>query len=466
MSPVRRRQGDKIDGKVHQKDELPANHPVPRHKPHFNRMTAHHPTTIFDSPRFHSSEFYGFYVFFWVVVGVSTLRVLIINFIEKGWPLTSNVFQIMQRDLVKIGFTDLCMYLCMYVTYGIQVLVKNGFCNWSRWGWIVQHIWQTIFVFTFLGIARFSRFPWIGRIFLTLHMLVQVMKQHSYAVFNGHLHQVTQRLEECKSEENKTTDLLDEISHLEQELNVQSRTIRYPANLNIHDFFMYTMFPTCVYELEYPRRENIRWGYLFQKVSAVFGVILTILVFAEQYMYPLAMDTIHKRELPLTERLTHLPMLLLNLFPPFAVIYILNFYLIWDAILNSIAEITRFDDREFYRDWWNSVTWDKFARDWNIPVHNFLARHVYRSSILFFRLSKPQGMIVTFFLSSLIHELAMYVIFGRFRGYLFLLQLSQLPLQFLCSLPFVRTHQVIGITLFWFGIAVGPSILCSLYLML
>lgn len=44
--------------------------------------------------------------------------------------------------------------------------------------------------------------------------------------------------------------------------------------------------------------------------------------------------------------------------------YLLVFYIIWDAILNAIAELTRFSDREFYGPWWNSVTWDQFAREW------------------------------------------------------------------------------------------------------
>lgn len=71
--------------------------------------------------------------------------------------------------------------------------------------------------------------------------------------------------------------------------------------------------------------------------------------------------------------------------------YLLVFYIIWDAILNAIAELTRFSDREFYGPWWNSVTWDQFARDWNVPVHRFLLRHVYHSSISSFRVSKQSA---------------------------------------------------------------------------
>lgn len=27
--------------------------------------------------------------------------------------------------------------------------------------------------------------------------------------------------------------------------------------------------------------------------------------------------------------------------------------------------MTRFADREFYRDWWNSTNMEEFSRDWN-----------------------------------------------------------------------------------------------------
>jgi MBOAT, membrane-bound O-acyltransferase family len=53
-------------------------------------------------------------------------------------------------------------------------------------------------------------------------------------------------------------------------------------------------------------------------------------------------------------------------------------------VLNVLAELTYFADRGFYADWWNSVSWDQFARDWNRPVHNFLRKPCSHSVLLFF----------------------------------------------------------------------------------
>jgi len=100
-----------------------------------------------------------------------------------------------------------------------------------------------------------------------------------------------------------------------------------------------------------------------------------------------------------------------------------SWYIIWECILNLLAELTYFADRGFYADWWNSVSWDQFARDWNRPVHNFLLRHVYHSSISTMKVNKNTATLITFFLSACAHELVMWCLFKKLRGYLLLLQM-------------------------------------------
>lgn len=73
------------------------------------------------------------------------------------------------------------------------------------------------------------------------------------------------------------------------------------------------------------------------------------------------------------------------------------------------------------------VSWDQFARDWNRPVHNFLLRHVYHSSISSMKVNKHTATLITFFLSACVHELVMWSLFKKLRGYLLILQMCQLP---------------------------------------
>lgn len=56
--------------------------------------------------------------------------------------------------------------------------------------------------------------------------------------------------------------------------------------------------------------------------------------------------------------------------------------------MNIFAEITRFGDRSFYKDYWNSTTFEEFNRKWNQPVYSFLFRHVYLECFYKYKLSK------------------------------------------------------------------------------
>lgn len=70
---------------------------------------------------------------------------------------------------------------------------------------------------------------------------------------------------------------------------------------------------------------------------------------------------------------------------------------------------------------------DVFSRRWNRPVHSFLLRHVYASSITA-GMPRSAAIFITFLLSSLLHELVMAIVSGKIRGYLFAMQMAQLPL--------------------------------------
>jgi sterol O-acyltransferase len=72
---------------------------------------------------------------------------------------------------------------------------------------------------------------------------------------------------------------------------------------------------------------------------------------------------------------------LIALLLPTMTCYLLCFFIMFECITNGMAELTQFADREFYGDWWNSVSYADFARLWNKPVHKFLLRHCYYESM-------------------------------------------------------------------------------------
>jgi len=99
--------------------------------------------------------------------------------------------------------------------------------------------------------------------------------------------------------------------------------------------------------------------------------------------------------------------------------------------------------------WWNSIDFGEYARDWNRPVHNFLLRHVYNTSIASYKLSKWQASLATFALSACIHEFIMACLFRRIRGYLAVAQLMQVPLVAMGRVKFMRQRKVLGNVMFW-----------------
>lgn len=160
-----------------------------------------------------------------------------------------------------------------------------------------------------------------------------------------------------------------EIASLTEELKGRCTVTKnfYPRNLTLRDFFGYLPLPTLVYELEYPRQEKINWNYVLEKTAATFGVIGVMIVVSQAYIYPSVIYVLRMKEsgIPLKERLQEFPWVLGDLLFPFMMEYLLSWYVIWECVLNVLAELTLFADRGFYADWWNSVTWADFARDWN-----------------------------------------------------------------------------------------------------
>ncbi|EME42770.1 hypothetical protein DOTSEDRAFT_155772 [Dothistroma septosporum NZE10] len=508
--------------------------------------------TTFDrqNPASADSPFFGFFTLFWLCMALIFFQVALRNWRDYGSIFGYNqVMKMMfSRDLIVLGLTDGVMCAACFEGVLFQKLVQKGYINWAKSGWIIQNLWQSAYLGGIIGWAYFREWPWTHTIFAVLHGLVFLMKQHSYAFYNGYLSSVSRRravleekLQALESMEpinsplnspNATspgdpfatgTDLngtaggrpthrrrpsmgprtntnlraeksdvanvaaaielgsIDgdqmitfasvirlEIDELNKELQGKSEAAQkaYPNNLTMSNMAEYVCLPTLVYELDYPRQEKINWWYVAEKTIATFGILCVMQVVSQGYIYPLVAKTNRMKDTGMTleQRWQEFPFIVSDMLFPMLIEQLLTWYLIWECILNVLAEVTRFADRGFYGDWWNSVTWDQYARDWNRPVHNFLLRHVYHSSISSFHMSKLGATFVTFLLSALVHEMCMALIFKKIRGYLFWMQLLQMPLVAFSRSKLMKGKAVLGNTMFWLGLFIGPAMLTSLYL--
>jgi sterol O-acyltransferase len=267
-----------------------------------------------------------------------------------------------------------------------------------------------------------------------------------------------------------TQVIRSEVTSISQEMNgsgvTKASNLQYPHNLTIKSWADFTLLPTLVYELEYPRQEKINWYYVAEKSAATLGVIWVMIIVSQAYIYPRVAEVVAMKSagMSFATRWQEFPWVVSDLLFPLLLEQLLAWYVIWECTLNVLAELTGFADRNFYGTWWNSVSFDQYARDWNRPVHDFLLRHVYNSSISSFKLSKGTATFVTFLLSACIHELLMFVLFKKVRGYLFTMQLMQLPMVAMSRSRLLKGRKVLGNVIFWFGLFVGPSIITSLYL--
>lgn len=425
--------------------------------------------TIFDQEIYFGAKFFGFFVAIWLCVFFFGLNVILSYHTSQGTFKNSEIVHLMLKDLWKVALFDLTMYLSMYFSVFVQLCIKSQLIRWKPTGFTLQAIYEILLLVCPFFYADKLQLPWIAQIFLMLHSVVMLMKVHSYAFFNGYLWEIKNEYE-FSTLFMKKKDILEEniVSSLEKSIKFCQDEIKsqsFPNNISFKNFFIYSMFPVLVYQSEYPRNDRIRAKYLFNKILGIFGVIFLMMVISQHNLYPIVIECLRlQKTTSIWYRIKVYPLILIRIIPSFLSVYLLTFYLIWELILNALAEITRFADREFYGYWWNSVNWNEYARDWNVPVHKFLLRHVYHSSISAFKVNKTVATFMTFFLSSIIHELAMYVIFKKVRFYLLLLQMSQLCLIQITNTKYLRNMNVFNNAIFWFGIIFGPSLMCTMYL--
>jgi len=76
---------------------------------------------------------------------------------------------------------------------------------------------------------------------------------------------------------------------------------------------------------------------------------------------------------PFSFLLLYLSQRILKLAVPNLFVWILGFYAFFHLYLNILAELLRFDDRLFYKDWWNCTTVVRII----VSIASCLARPTY-----------------------------------------------------------------------------------------
>ncbi|KAJ2890394.1 hypothetical protein GGI21_006180, partial [Coemansia aciculifera] len=218
----------------------------------------------------------------------------------------------------------------------------------------------------------------------------------------------------------------------EEEKNVLARhqilySVAYPENVTLRNFGYFWLAPTLCYQPSYPLMPGpIRKSFLTKRVAELVIIGITMYVLIQQYAVPTlvgSVQAIDKRDgFWLFERVLKLSVIS-------ATVWFLGFYAVFHAGLNALAEILRFADRAFYLDWWNSVDLAAYWREWNLPIHYFCKRHIMLP-LISPPLSLPVnvGVMFTFLISAIMHELLFGIPTHCLKGYSFVGMMAQIPL--------------------------------------
>lgn len=139
----------------------------------------------------------------------------------------------------------------------------------------------------------------------------------------------------------------------------------------------------------------------------------------------------------------------LKLSIPTLYFWLAMFYSLFELWLNVLAEMTRFGDREFYKEWWNATTLGEYWRLWNMPVHKWMLRHVYFPATNL-GIPKFYAGVLVFFISAIFHEVLVAVPLHMLRGWAFWGLMLQVPLMWVTE-QLKRHFQSdrIGNAIFW-----------------
>jgi diacylglycerol O-acyltransferase-1 len=200
--------------------------------------------------------------------------------------------------------------------------------------------------------------------------------------------------------------------------------VQYPKNLRIGHFIRYICVPSFCYQHSYPSTDHIRVFYLLKRFAEAFVLLLGTSYLVSQHAQVIVESSlIHF----VNWNWPKIIVSTLHLSVSAAYVWLGNFYLIFHTYTNILAEVTYFADRRFYSDWWNSGNMSEYWQKWNMPIHNFLLRHIYLP-LRRFGIPSSTCMFATFTFSALFHEYVVIGVFSVINGIAFFLMMVCIPI--------------------------------------
>ncbi|KAJ6698932.1 STEROL O-ACYLTRANSFERASE [Salix purpurea] len=237
-----------------------------------------------------------------------------------------------------------------------------------------------------------------------------------------------------------------------------SPSVGNPQDTNFKSLVYFMVAPTLCYQSSYPRTEFVRKGWVvrqFIKLIIFTGFMGFII---EQYINPIVQNSQH----PLKGNLLYATERILKLSVPNLYVWLCMFYCFFHLWLNILAELLRFGDREFYKDWWNARNVEEYWRMWNMPVHKWMIRHIY-FPCLRNKIPKGVAILIAFLVSAVFHELCIAVPCHMFKLWAFIGIMLQVPLVVITKfLQNKFRSSMVGNMIFWLFFSILGQPMCLL----
>ena len=204
-------------------------------------------------------------------------------------------------------------------------------------------------------------------VFLTIGMMLKVI---SYAHL---MHQIRNSLPTLLHSKTSEGPLRVKVSN-ENLAIIQKHANNLSGLVNIKDILYFSLVPTLVYQLWYPRTDRIN-----KQRALRLWIELTFLSLFQQYWMNQHIIPIMKTstEAFQTGTLAEKAETFLDAINIYLINLVVTAYCNFHVLPNFISELLRFGNRDFYRDWWNSTDLQDFWNRWSLPVHQWCVRHIY-----------------------------------------------------------------------------------------
>lgn len=379
------------------------------------------------------------YHIFVAILIVFMLNTLVCDFMDQGRVVLD--FQLIMYSFGKFPLvmsiwftmassTSLIVYpLFQYWAYNR----RPGKAYWFDYSWLLLYIiYQLIFLVLPVKTIHTHNIPAASSVVIVTEQVRLIMKAHAFVREN-----------------------------IPKAIAYDKSKWKVGDDLPCPDFSKYLYFlfaPTLIYRDSYPRNPGpVRWNYVVSNFAQVLASLFYIYYIFERFCIPAFRN--FDREFVTPRRL--IVSVFGSMLPGTLVLFI-AFFAILHSWLNAFAEMLRFSDRLFYKDWWNSSSFANYYRTWNVVVHDWLYSYVYKDITLLLGGSyRGVAMASVFLLSAIVHEYILSVAFGFIYPVLFTM-FAGAGFAFI-FLP--SKSQRSGNVFMWVALFIGNGMLMCLYSM-